>query len=325
MIKKIVKIINIIVKFFYDQRYFWFKIAYYNILSFLCKKFLKIPNTFLKQIQTTKNLLIKDFLTNKFSDLIEQYKNKNDFSNKNSKKIWCCWLQWENQAPDIVKLCINSIRKNAWNFEVVIIDNENYKQYVELPNFLLEKLKKWKISLTHFADVLRIKLLKEHGWIWADATMFISIPIFKEFENKPFNSVYPQEYIKNHYEFSKRCVFFFWWSEEKLFSFVYDAFIEYLKTYDKMIDFFLLDHLINIAYEHFPEIKKSIDQVSLKNNDIFKLVEIFNQKYDETVYNKLLNIWYFKLTYKIPFIKYTKDWQLTNYWKFIEDYSKYIN
>lgn len=321
MSKKFVKIMGLVDKFFYDWRYFWFKIAYYNILSFFCKKILVVPNRFLQKVQTKKNFFIKRFLSIKFSDFIQKYANKENISNKNSKKIWCCRLQWEDKAPDIVKICINSLRKNAWDFEVIVIDDKNYKNYVEFPTFLLEKLKKWKISLTHFADVLRIKLLKEYGWVWVDATMFISVPLFWEFDGKAFNSVYPQEYIENHYEFSKWCVFFFWWSGKKLFSFVYNVFIEYLKDYDKMIDFFLLDHLINIAYENFPDVKHDIDQVSLRNNDIFKLVEIFNQEYDKSLYDSLLEIWYFKLTYKIPFVEYTKDWKLTNYGKFLKDFS----
>lgn len=320
MKKKIIKIKELIDKFIYDWKYFGVKIAYYNILFFCCKKILKVPNNFLKKVQTKKDSLINKFLSIKYFDYIQKYKKERVESNNNSKKIWCCRLQWEDNAPDIVKICINSLRKNAWEFEVIIIDSENYKQYVNLPDFLLEKLKKWKISLTHFADVLRIKLLSEYGWVRVDATMFISIPLFDEFDGKPFYSVYPQEYIKNHYEFSKRCVFFFWWTNKKLFSFVYEIFIEYFKEYDKMIDFFLLDHLINIAYENFPDVKDYIDWVSLKNNDIFKLVEIFNQEYDKTLYDNLLKVWYFKLTYKIPFVKYTKDGKLTNYGKFLEDF-----
>jgi len=321
MSKKFVKIMGLVDKFFYDWKYFWFKIAYYNLLSFFSKKILTPPNRFLRHVETKKHWLINKFLSTKFWYLVQKYTNETKFDHKNSKKIWCCRWQWEKNAPYIVKLCINYIRKNAWDYEVVLIDFNNYKEYVELPEFLEEKLKKWKISLTHFADVLRIKLLKEYGWIWTDVTMFISSDIFKEFNGKIFNSIYPKNYIEKHYEFSKWCVFFFWWNGWKLFSFVYDAFIEYLKNYDKMIDFFLLDHLINIAYENFPDIRHDIDQVSLKNNDIFKLVEIFNQEYDKDLYDSLLKIGYFKLTYKIPFVEYTKDWKLTNYGKFLKDFS----
>lgn len=319
--KKVIKIKELIYKFFYDWRFFWIKIAYYNILSFLCKKSLTPPNKILEYVQTKKYILIKNFLSTKFWYLIEKYKDKAEFNHKNTKKIWCCRRQWEKYAPEIVKICINSIRKNAWDYEVVLIDSNNYKEYVELPEFIEEKLKKWKISLTHFADVLRIKLLKEYGWIWTDVTMLVSSNIFQEFDGKKFNSIYPKNHIEKNYEFSRWCVFFFWWCGWKLFSFVYEVFIAYLKDYDKMIDFFLLDHLINLAYENFPDIKETIDNVSLKNDDVFKLVEIFNQDYNKEIYENLLEVWYFKLTYKIPFVKYTKDGKLTNYGKFIEDFS----
>ena len=40
--------------------------------------------------------------------------------------IWICWLQGENFAPDIVKACINSVRKNIHG-SICIINDDYYK------------------------------------------------------------------------------------------------------------------------------------------------------------------------------------------------------
>ena len=37
------------------------------------------------------------------------------------------------------------------------------------------------------------------------------------------------------------------------------------------------------------------------------------------VNDKLMKNWFFKLTYKRQFIIHDKNWNITNYWKFVED------
>lgn len=40
-------------------------------------------------------------------------------------KIWMCWWQGEENAPEIVRACIDSVRRNAGGHEVVVITDEN--------------------------------------------------------------------------------------------------------------------------------------------------------------------------------------------------------
>lgn len=51
------------------------------------------------------------------------------------------WWQGYNNAPNLVKACINSVKINNKNHNVIIITQENFKDYVMLPNFILKKLK----------------------------------------------------------------------------------------------------------------------------------------------------------------------------------------
>jgi hypothetical protein len=55
-----------------------------------------------------------------------------------------------------------------------------------------------------------------------------------------------------------------------------------------LIDFFLIDYAIYLAYKNFPDSKKDIDNISLQNNEIFNLVLIFNDPYNQKIYDKIM-------------------------------------
>lgn len=86
--------------------------------------------------------------------------------------IWCCWLQGLKQAPLIVQLCIESLKR--FGKEVRILTAENISEYVEIPDYIMRKWKEGAMTDTHFSDILRIELLAERGGLWIDATVFCS-------------------------------------------------------------------------------------------------------------------------------------------------------
>lgn len=100
-----------------------------------------------------------------------------DTPNPYPDKIWVCWLQGIENAPHIVKKCIESIKKHAADQEVILITNENLDRYLRLPEYILDKWKNNIISNTHFSDIVRVNLLNEYGGIWIDATILLSGPI----------------------------------------------------------------------------------------------------------------------------------------------------
>ena len=89
-------------------------------------------------------------------------------------RIWFCWLQGMEQAPDLVKACLNSLRKlesGDVGCELVILTNDNYKQWVTLPDYIEEKYRKGYIPHVLFSDILRLELLTTHGGVWVDSTV----------------------------------------------------------------------------------------------------------------------------------------------------------
>lgn len=110
----------------------------------------------------------------KFKDL-DKYKAYGANENvKINQTIWIYWKQGFSNAPDLVKKCLTSIYKYKGNYEVIALDSENLSEYIELPDFIVEKHDKGIIGEAMFSDLLRISLIIQYGGIWCDATCFWS-------------------------------------------------------------------------------------------------------------------------------------------------------
>ncbi len=92
------------------------------------------------------------------------------------KKIYILWLQGFDNAPFIIKKCLESwiVMNPTW--EVVKLDNSNLKDYLII-NDVVERFKKKEISKASFSDIIRISLLNKYGGLWVDATTFCIKPL----------------------------------------------------------------------------------------------------------------------------------------------------
>ncbi len=122
----------------------------------------------------------------KYKRIIQQYeieKKEKTFS----KYIWICWFQKLENAPDIVRACINSVKKIFKDREIIIITDDNIMDYVTFPKYIMEKRKKGIINNAHFSDLLRLRLLNQYGGLWLDSTVLVTGNVNNEFwENELF-------------------------------------------------------------------------------------------------------------------------------------------
>ena len=135
-----------------------------------------------KEPESVKNRLMKkhqimlDFLEDKYKDYWKNYNYTKDLPESDEhlrNKIWICWWQGIDNAPEIVKACVDSIKRYAGKYEVICITEENYKDYVTFPKWVKEKRKQNIISRTIYSDLLRMNLLATYGGIWIDSTFFV--------------------------------------------------------------------------------------------------------------------------------------------------------
>ena len=87
--------------------------------------------------------------------------------------VWFCWLQGIEKAPELVKTCLRSLRENV-DAEIMVLDDRNFVEYVELPEFIVRKYRKGIIPPALFSDMLRLELLIRYGGTWMDSTVWVS-------------------------------------------------------------------------------------------------------------------------------------------------------
>lgn len=91
--------------------------------------------------------------------------------------IWIAWLQGEENAPHIVRNCIESVRKYSSGRPVIIVTWDNIASYVDIPQYIIERLNKRQMQYAQFSDYLRVALLCKWGGIWIDSTVLLTGPL----------------------------------------------------------------------------------------------------------------------------------------------------
>ena len=230
------------------------KVSRFGIALPLCSLFLTVFNRYLPYRIKHKLHQWKHCQTEKYIyNIIGQFQIQNTVSeycnNPKEAPIWYCWLQGENSLPAIPRLCLDSLKKNANNHPVYFITSENYKQYVNIPYRIETLFNEGKISYAHFSDILRFNLINQNGGLWVDSTILLTSPIDEAIFEQQFYSIKIQEF-GNFISRCRWCGFFIVGAKHnKLTSTVCDIFNRYWAHEDCLIDYFLIDYAINIAYD----------------------------------------------------------------------------
>jgi capsular polysaccharide synthesis protein len=263
-----------------------------------------------------------DFLEKEFANLIQKYEKLPDKVEQNSESshIWTLWWQGLDQAPEIVKTCLKSQQKNmvGEKFQYTIITKDNWQQYMELPDHIIEKVENGKITLTHFSDIIRAELLKQYGGIWIDATVFCN----KKMDLKPVTELFTAKCSPTPRSLTLgRWTGFLIGDKQgsKLFSFMSEAFSQYWEKYDSLVAYLLIDYIIAIACKHFPEIRKEYDQIPVNQTGLWRMLREMNKPYDKNKWNQAIQTAdFWKLSYKDEFNggllkEKTEQGELTNW------------
>ncbi len=243
--------------------------------------------------------------------------------------VWIFWWQGIDAMPEIIQLCYQSVCHNlpAGRVSIHFLDQHNYKEYITLPDIVEEKLSQEVIKIAHFSDILRSTLLFEYGGWWIDASIFIGKPLSADFVcansfftqcyGFPVDAPYPDPAKGRWATYLLRSPKGF-----PLFEFLYECWLFYLDRHDKVLDYYLTDYMIAIAYHHFEWAKNVIDAVLPNNLHVGDLMAFYgNQEYDaEWIKTLTDDTQFFKMTYKVNLSKTTEAGNITAYGALCQQY-----
>lgn len=221
--------------------------------------------------------------------------------------IWIMWWQGIDAAPEIVKFCVSQIRKLNPDCEIRMLDQNNYRNYVEIPEPIKDQIRKGKISLAHIADIIRVELLAQYGGVWVDATLLTTAPLQEAVFSSWFYSIRLEQ---------RKCVYAP--AEDKLASFFMAAppgaplflFVEqfmhcYFEKFDTVIDYLLIDFAVVLAGECIPggSAQRHMDAVPVNNIFCFDLDREMNRPFSgsSSCLNSETSI--FKLNWRHEYVK----------------------
>lgn len=215
-----------------------------------------------------------------------------------SNKVWVCWLQGMENAPDLVQKCYASLQDNLTDREIVLLTEDNYRDYVNFPEYIQHKIDSGVITRTHFSDLLRLELLLNHGGTWIDATVFCSggeIPAYML-----DSDLFLFQTLKPGLDGHPTCIsswFMTACTNHPILALCRALLYRYWEKHSKMVDYFLLHDFFQLSIEKYSDLWKNV--VPFPNSVPHILLLRLFERYDETVWNAVkAQTPFHKLTYK---------------------------
>lgn len=304
------------------KKEFGSKMAKNEFLDQLCTRRVGYSNRF---IQAASEYMIREL-----HPVIERYSNdafvlrtgKFDFQGK--RPIWICWWQGKEHMPPIVEVCVQRIRKafDDEQFQVVLLSSDNYRDYIDIPQTVMNKFHDGKIAMPAFSDILRWGLMASYGGVWMDATVYLTYESHREIASELEMPFFTQRFqseaeCPNEPCRGKWCNFYFMgkhMQSVRIFQFVYDSILFYWENHDMPIHYVWLDYILWAAYTQLADIRETIDNVPANNENIWKLLLNLNGEYSDSTWKKIMaDNEFYKTTYKENWMLRTPEGKPTMY------------
>lgn len=250
--------------------------------------------------------IVEPMLRDKYSQLMRERKlfySSQALGHNSSKLIWFCWLQGLEKAPEVVKVCYESICKNLSDRRVTIIDGQNWYKYIQLPDYIVQKWKKKQIPPAHFTDLIRLQLLIQYGGTWIDSTVLctgLTSRNMKETLSYLDADLFMFQYTKpgsNQWRgignwFISSC------TNNEVLMVLRDMLYAYWRDYDCVLDYFIFHLFFSMLREVYPNEIGSMPYGFASRS--VALGYHLGDKFNEEQWNKLTtHVCFHKLTYSL--------------------------
>lgn len=186
-------------------------------------------------------------------------------------KIWIMWWQGAERMPPIVQTCYNSVLRHKGNHEVILLDQYNFRDFIDIPDEIINKIKRIE-RIAYVSDLIRFGLLSKYGGIWLDSTIFISNDI-KGFDVSLYSLRHANGMARFVLNGDKWSSYMFASTKDHPFTTaVFESLLEYFNKFDYLVDYLLTDYLIANMYLSNKLFKLFIDEFPLDNPNSLQLL-----------------------------------------------------
>lgn len=270
---------------------------------------------------------VEPFLVKRYAQVLQSKKEEvrcKSYKEDHPKIIWWCWLQGLAAAPPIVKSCYNSLmrefkgsRVQGLNdgYEIKVIDAENWKEYVELPDYIEKKWEKKQIPPALFSDLLRLELLIKYGGTWIDSTVLCTG--FKEFESLSSSSGSSSSpTVQEFKKYLEADLFLFQYTKQRsipvsisnwfisacsnneVLMVLREMLYAYWKDYDCVLDYYIFHLFFAMISKEYPEQIAAMPYGQSQNSLV--LLHHWGEKFDQKKWDKLTSqVCFHKLAFRV--------------------------
>ena len=247
---------------------------------------------------------IEPVLIKKYGSVLQCKKDdvrRKNLEHKHPKVIWWCWLQGLENAPEIVKTCHRSLHRNLKGYEIKVIDAENWKDYIELPGFIVKKWVKKQIPPALFSDLLRLQLLIKYGGTWIDSTVLCTGNVNDNHNDNFLNAdLFLFQYTPE--ETTKGISISNWFisacSNNEVLVTLRDMLFAYWKDYNCTLDYYIFHLFFSMVAKEYPEQIASMPYGFSMNSLV--LLHHWKETFNPKKWNKLTSkVSFHKLTCRV--------------------------
>ena len=252
---------------------------------------LVVDNRIYKRLKKQNTKFIKEYIERNAE--IVGGKNK-----RHNPVVWTIWLQGMGAAPAVVQKCYESMKRNITDREIIVITEVNYGNYVNLPDYIIDKYQEGKISKTHFADILRIELLATYGGTWLDGTVYCSDEPKQKYmlDSELFVFQMMKPGLDGHAK-SISSWMMSAYSNHPIILLTRELLYNYWKTHDYAVEYFIFHDFFQMSIEVYPDEWQKVVPFSNSTPQIL-LLRLFDQ-YNKEIWDALKEqVSFHKLSFK---------------------------
>ena len=265
--------------------------------------------------------LVKNWLEREYADVIERWHDPSGRPDPSPKaqldsrpKIWTLWYQGLDTAPEIIRQCVDSLRRGACGAELIVLDKDNMEDYVDIDPVLKRKVEAGTYSLTKLSNYVRLSLMYNYGGLWLDSTIWLNRNV-DSFADQVFGRPFYSVRFSDAPDESEAALGLWatyalgFCQKSPIAGFSRDFQLAYFQREDVLIDYFLFDYSLAIGYETFPWFREIVDTLPVNNPNMYRLSEALERGDREGVRRAVEDEsqWFYKTTYKTAWKLYPQD------------------